>query len=69
MKLKFIYMCTLLVFTTSLRSNEQSYQRTDLGIKTVINAVEVELRFYDPSTLRVLKWPEGELFSKKRINQ
>jgi alpha-D-xyloside xylohydrolase len=57
-----------LVFTICLTSKAQSYQKTETGIKTVINAVEVEVRFYDPSTVRVLKWTEGDELNKKSLS-
>jgi alpha-D-xyloside xylohydrolase len=39
-----------------------------LGIKSVINTTEIEIQFYDPSTVRVLKWPEGKTFTKESLS-
>ncbi|HEY4787868.1 MAG TPA: TIM-barrel domain-containing protein, partial [Bacteroidales bacterium] len=46
----------------------QTYQRTESGIKTKINAIEIEIQFYDPSTVRVTKWPEGKSFTKQSLS-
>ena len=46
----------------------QTYQKTDLGIKSIINSIEVEIHFYSPSTVRVLKWPEGKTFTKESLS-
>jgi alpha-D-xyloside xylohydrolase len=46
----------------------QTYQKTDLGVKSTINSVELEIRFYSPSIVRVLKWPGGKTFSKESLS-
>ena len=45
------------VLTTSAIGQGQSYQKTDTGVKTVINSVGIEIQFYGPSTVRIVKWP------------
>lgn len=49
-------------------SRGQSYQKTESGIRTVIDSVGVELQFYNPSTIRVLKWPEGDAVQKESLS-
>lgn len=49
-------------------SNAQSFQKTDQGIKIVINSIGIEIQFYSPSTVRVLKWPEGKTFTKESLS-
>ncbi len=61
-------MLLFLVLAGSLTSRGQSYQKTDAGIKTAIKSVAVEVQFYDPSTVRVLKWPQGDTFDKKSLS-
>ncbi|MDP4208861.1 MAG: DUF4968 domain-containing protein [Bacteroidota bacterium] len=46
----------------------QSYQKTDLGVKAKINSTKVEIQFYGPSTVRVLKSPEGKTFTKESLS-
>ncbi|MGD2035444.1 MAG: glycoside hydrolase family 31 protein [Bacteroidales bacterium] len=63
-------ICTflLLVFVISITCKGKSYQKTNTGIKTVINSVGVEIQFFNPSTVRVLKWPEGDVFRKESLS-
>lgn len=68
MKLLTFNLSMSLVFVISLASKAQTYQRTELGIKAEINSVEVELQFYNPSTVRVLKHPEGKAFTKQSLS-
>jgi alpha-D-xyloside xylohydrolase len=46
----------------------QPFQKTDFRIKTTISAIDVEIRFYGPSTVRVLKSPEGKPFVKESLS-
>ncbi len=46
----------------------QSYQKTDLGIKSTINATNVEIQFYSPSIVRIQKWPDGKNFKKESLS-
>ena len=57
-----------LAFPIVLITNAQSYQKTELGIKSVINSVEVEVQFYTPSMVRILKWHEGKTFKKESLS-
>jgi alpha-D-xyloside xylohydrolase len=57
-----------LICILAVTVNAQSYNKTELGIKTTINAIDVEIQFYNPSTVRVLKWPEGRTFDKKSLS-
>jgi alpha-D-xyloside xylohydrolase len=64
-KLLFIAFFSGVIFMTG---NAQSYQKTDLGIKTVINSIGIEIQFYGPSTVRVIKWPDGKTFVKESLS-
>jgi alpha-D-xyloside xylohydrolase len=57
------FVC-ILVFTI----NGQSYKKTEYGIKSVINSIEVEIQFYNPSIIRVLKSPQEKTFDKKSLS-
>jgi alpha-D-xyloside xylohydrolase len=54
------------VFVISIKA--QTYQKTDLGIKSIINSIEVGIQFYGPSIVRVLKSPEGKAFTKESLS-
>jgi len=55
----------LLVLTIGIQA--QSYQKTDLGIKAKINSTDIEVQFYGPATVRVLKSPVGKAFTKESL--
>ena len=65
---KILFIVTSLAFAMLTLGNAQPYQKTDLGIKSIINSIEVEIQFYDPSTVRILKSPEGKPFMKKSLS-
>src|SRR5882762_1918374 len=46
----------------------QNYQKTDLGIKLNSQSVQVEIQFFNPETVRILKSPEGVPFGKKSLS-
>ncbi len=58
----------LFLFSIVIGAKAQSYLRTDLGVKSIIDSVDVEIQFYDPSTVRVIKHPEGACFDKKSLS-
>jgi len=58
---------SLLLFF-AIGSQAQSYTKSNLGIKTQINSTDVEIQFYGPSTVRVLKSPVGKTFEKKSLS-
>lgn len=57
-----------IVSTVSSGIFGQSYTRTDLGIKTAVDNIGIEIRFLNQSTVRVLKWPEGRTYSKESLS-
>jgi alpha-D-xyloside xylohydrolase len=58
----------LFVFILVGSIEAQTYQKTDSGIKSILNSIDVEIQFYGPSTVRVLKSPEGKIFKKKSLS-
>ena len=46
----------------------QSYRKIELGIQSVINSIKIEIQFYSPSTVRILKSPEGTTFTKQSLS-
>nr|WP_315153416.1 TIM-barrel domain-containing protein [uncultured Flavobacterium sp.] len=51
-----------------ISSNGQNFQKTDHGIKTVINGNITEIQFYSPSIVRVIKFPEGKPYNKESLS-
>ena len=46
----------------------QDYQQIPEGIKATINSVDVELQFYTPSIVRILKSPDGWKYTKESLS-
>lgn len=46
----------------------QDYQQIPEGIKATINSVDVELQFYTPSIVRILKSPNGWKYTKESLS-
>ncbi|MCB0800152.1 MAG: DUF4968 domain-containing protein, partial [Bacteroidales bacterium] len=57
-----------MVALTCTGSYGQSYSITDLGIKTAVDSIGIEIQFYSPSIVRIVKWPEGQDFSKESLS-
>lgn len=55
-------------FLFSLQAFAQSYQRTSLGVKATIQSMNVEVQFYSPRIVRVLKSPEGVAVKKESLS-
>ena len=60
----------IVLFMAAMIGNIQSqtYQKTDLGVQSTINSINVEIQFYNPSTVRILKSPDGKIFYKKSLS-
>jgi alpha-D-xyloside xylohydrolase len=52
-------------FLASLNTEAQDFQKTQHGIKSIINSIEVGIQYCNPSTVRVLKSAQGEPYSKQ----
>ncbi|HAM97946.1 MAG TPA: xylosidase [Marinilabiliales bacterium] len=59
---------SFLVLLFAIVSEAQTYQKTESGFKTQINKVNVEVLFYSPSIIRVVKYPEGMGFEKQSLS-
>ena len=49
-------------------SNAQSYKKNDIGIKATIASLNIEIQFYSPSIVRIVKYPFGQSFSKESLS-
>jgi alpha-D-xyloside xylohydrolase len=66
--MKKFLVITSLAIAIVFSGTAQPYQKTELGLKSVINSVGIEIQFYNPSIVRVLKWPEGKTFKKESLS-
>src|SRR6478609_9593209 len=62
-----IILMMLLVFLVT-QGWAQTYQKTDAGVKIVVDATDVEIQFYSPSIVRVLKSPHDKAFKKESLS-
>jgi alpha-D-xyloside xylohydrolase len=53
--------------TIMLHCTAQDVQQTERGVKLIVNTTTVELQFYNPATVRVLKYPEGKEADPKSL--
>ena len=66
--MKKISIITLLAVAQLVSTHAQTYEKTESGIKTKIDSLEVEIRFFSPSVVRVIKWPQGTTLSKESLS-
>ncbi len=51
-----------------LGSYAQTYQKTNLGVKANINNLDIEIQFFSPSIVRIVKTPVGNNFNKESLS-
>ena len=51
-----------------LNSKAQTYQKTNNGIQFATDSLNVELSFFSPSIVRVVKSPLGRTFTKESLS-
>jgi alpha-D-xyloside xylohydrolase len=66
-KKNIVVLCVALSFFVN-DSNAQSYQKTVTGIKTTVDSLVVEIQFYSPSLVRVMKSPIDRRFTKESLS-
>jgi len=52
----------------SIQAEAQNYQKTTLGAKAQIGSTDVEIQFFDPAIVRVIKSPVGKSFKKESLS-
>jgi alpha-D-xyloside xylohydrolase len=63
------YIATLTVWLLiATMGYAQSYQKTELGVRTQVNSMDIELQFFGPSIVRVVKKPAGTLVDKVSLS-
>jgi len=66
MKIKILILSVLISLCGQIIA--QSWQKTDSGIKSTTQSFQVEIRFYSPTIVRVLKIPEGVSLQKMSLS-
>ena len=60
----FVFLSIILVCNIGA----QDFEQTQNGLKVVVNSVNVELEFYNPSTIRVIKSPVDWKYTKESLS-
>lgn len=47
---------------------EEQFRKTELGVRAEVNSMVVEVQFFGPSVVRVVKFPAGASFDKKSLS-
>jgi len=55
-----------MLFISSLSA--QNYQKTIFGVKTKLQSMDVEVQFFSPTIVRVIKSPEGVAYKKESLS-
>ena len=60
---------SLLVLLISLHTTSwsQTYQKTENGLKTSVQSIDVEVQFYSPQIVRIIKQPSGASVKNKSL--
>ncbi|MBK8042554.1 MAG: DUF5110 domain-containing protein [Haliscomenobacter sp.] len=66
MKQVLILAIILVLFLSPLKA--QTWQKTGSGIKATISQIDLEIQFFSPSIVRIIKAPEGRPFSKESLS-
>ena len=65
---KKIVVTLLLALSFFAESNAQSYQKNSTGIKATVASENIEIQFYSPSIVRIVKYPIGHSFNKQSLS-
>ncbi len=66
--MKKYYLIFIAVCITAIKTEAQDYDKTDNCLREEINNVDVEIKFYSPEIVRVLKSPSGIPFETKSFS-
>jgi alpha-D-xyloside xylohydrolase len=58
----------VLILLLNSFSYAQNWSNTENGIRITINHIVTEIRYYTPSTIRIIKYPEGVLLNKQSLS-
>ncbi|WP_206513678.1 TIM-barrel domain-containing protein [Pseudoflavitalea rhizosphaerae] len=67
MKLKPVFALAMFLFCIT-GTKAQNWQQTEYGVKSSVAGMSIELQFYSPSIVRVIKFPAGRSFEKESLS-
>jgi alpha-D-xyloside xylohydrolase len=65
---KRIILVLLFVLSLFRYGMAQSYQRTDLGVRLSTDSLDIEVQFYSPDIVRIIKKPVGRNYTKQSLS-
>jgi len=65
---KKVVIVLLMAFSFFGEINAQSYQKNSTGIKATVASENIEIQFYSPSIVRIVKYPIGQDFNKQSLS-
>lgn len=65
--MKNIFLSSLLL-VLSIQLYAQEFNKTASGVKTNIHGVDIEIQFFNPSTVRILKAPQSHSYTKESLS-
>lgn len=68
MKRIYIHFTFVFLLFACIQAGAQPYEKTSWGLKTQINSLNVEVQFYTPSIVRIIKFPVGKTFEKQSLS-
>lgn len=60
-----LFVLLMLTFFIAEQGKAQTYQRTSQGIKSTVQGINIDISFFSPVTVRILKSPDGWKYTKK----
>ncbi|MCL6217546.1 TIM-barrel domain-containing protein [Zunongwangia pacifica] len=60
--------CIAFTCTSLAVNNDPNYEKTELGIKLSLKNANIEIQFYTPSMVRVIKTPKNSSFKKESLS-
>ncbi|NDW17638.1 DUF5110 domain-containing protein [Dysgonomonas sp. 216] len=58
----------LLIVCLAVLGHAQAYQKTDLGIKSIVDSTAIEIQVYSPTTIRIVKSLKEVPFTKESLS-
>ena len=65
MKRMFLFLTSWMLISIC---SAQDYKMTDFGLKTDVGDLTIELTYFGPSIVRIVKYPKGEVFIKQSLS-
>src|SRR5690606_695034 len=63
-RIYWIGLLTLLIVSCGTKN----YEKTALGLKTSIDSTTVEIQFFSPEIVRIVKYPKDSIIDKKSLS-